>query len=480
MPRATRNVLSKRDPNAMLAATADAMAAPGTKKPLIEKRAGRTVAFADQSAAAKTDAEVDDLRAQVADLTAKLERASLSAAAIPPTTTTAATSAASEPVAPRNPFGGAMPSITPLPFIALSSTGPPPKRPATAYHAFVAANRDGVREKQPQLPAQLVMAELARLWNDALPSVKADFEGQVREDRERYASEKKLFDERVAGVQEEKLAIEFMRKRMTQQRALRFYELHGAPGGITDAAAEDAGVPDVAADVMKEEEAEVELKKPKKPRSAYIFYTMLRHEQLAGVEGGEKLTDFTSTIADEWKTLQTSRKKKDKVVISKCGARADEDRTRYADETHAFEEESAARETRQMERHSRLRAEAVRQFRAECKTQNDLKEYKKLMADKKTEQRAEKSAARAAKAESNEPKRARTAYMFFFKEKAKDAALRSKCDADKTSVAAAVGALWKAASDADKIPYVEQAQADVIRHKEELAAMKMAAMKTAQ
>ena len=73
--------------------------------------------------------------------------------------------------------------------------------------------------------------------------------------------------------------------------------------------------------------------KPKRGKSAYIFFcSKKREEAKSNLGDGAKATEVTSELGRMWNLLKASTKKDDKKLLSALEAEAAEDKARYTDE----------------------------------------------------------------------------------------------------------------------------------------------------
>ena len=171
--------------------------------------------------------------------------------------------------------------------------------------------------------------------------------------------------------------------------------------------------------------------KPKRARSAYIFYSQEVRPQVKLEMPGEKAPDVTREIAARWKELKQSTKKADKTKVEKYTKMAEDDKKRAVEEMESFtpstDEEIAATKP---------------------------KRGRKTTSTKK----------------SDKPKKGRTAYNFFCAEN-RQHVKEDNPDADSKQVTKLLSELWKEVKEDDdevKI-YKDMAAKDKIRYEREIS-----------
>lgn len=422
--------------------------------------------------------EVEHLRAQIEDLTAKLDAAAINKPDVKPKIVS-------------NPFGGSDINLTPgtatSMMSSVSTVGPPPKRSPTAYTLFCAAYREDVCKAEPKLSNHEVIARLADMWKNASENLRQEFDAKCAPDRERFEREKAVYDARVAVADEERTALGWYQTQITQQRAMEMYQEH-----LAKQAEKESNKTGIAEDI----------KKPKKARSAYALFLMSKHTEMseqAAKSGEPKPADGVTLIAQEWKALLTSRRKKEKATLQKFMVLSEEDSERYEHEMEVYEMEVQAKEKAEADERDAFKARAVEMFREQKKGTEELDILRKLkMGQQKTEkeekaatkaakkvekeeqmqikktEKEEKAAAKAAKKAEKAllPKRPRNAYAFFFAENMKDAEVRKQSDREGITPAGVIGARWKDCTDADKKQFVDMAAEDRQRYDDEMANLK--------
>lgn len=332
---------------------------------------------------------------------------------------------------------------------------PPPARPQTAYQAFAADAWAAAKATEGPTSLKQMSTLVAEKWRNAPQQVKTTYEERTREARQHYEDAKREHTDRLAVMEEERAALEFMRKKELQEEAMAFFLKHR--GNINQ-----------TIEPKKDERV-----KPKAPRSAYNFFVTRRREEM--ISKGEKpsVGEVAGTIAEEWKKIQSSRKKKDKQSIAECQALASEDQARYLKELDEYKQWVEENEKKKVAENEEYRKRALEAYRSEMQDKEDAKAYRKLMAKKAIQEREDRKAARVAKtaekaAKELEPKRARNAYMFFFAEKSKDEQVRQQAEKEEKSIATVVSEMWKQCEEEEKGRFQDMATKDKLRFAKEV------------
>lgn len=341
------------------------------------------------------------------------------------------------------------------PAVSVSVPPPPPTRPQTAYQAFAADAWAELKAKEQSLSLKEMSIYVAEQWRNATEEVKAEYENRTSEARARYEEEKRAHATRLAVIEEERAAVAFLQKKELQEEAMAFFLKHRGTIGES------------------KEGKKVDKPKPKAARTAYIMYVALRREEMTG--NGEKpsLSEVSGVASEEWKKLQSSRKKKDKQVVEKCMSLAQDDQLRYQKELEEYEASIAEDKKAKAAEDEDFRKRALEVYRAEEQVKKDAESYRKLMAERSAHEKEERKAARAAKAAEKAakelgPKRARNAYMFFFAEKSKEAETRALAEREEKNVAAVVSEMWKSCNDEERSRFTEMAAEDKARYDKEV------------
>lgn len=249
-----------------------------------------------------------------------------------------------------------------------------PTKARSAYVFYTIERRAAVHAANPDMEFGEVTKTIANEWNNMNESQKAKYEKQSEEDRVRYESESDAFNREHPEVKRRKLK-----------------------------AKKDA---------------------PKKARSAYLFYTMEKRNEFKNANPNKTFGDLTKLVADDWKKLNASQKKKFEKL-------AEEDRKRY---------------------------------------DNEMANYVRPTDDELDAQIAS-DPRRKKKAKTDGPKRPRSAYLFYTTSE------RTKYSKDHPNmkfgdVTRDIAVAWKGLSGKEKSKFEEMAKADQIRYQKEIAAAK--------
>lgn len=479
MPRKTRSPLASHDANVVDTTTAPNVAKDAVKAPLSNNkvRTAKEEAVLTTDASPPSQAEVARLRAQVDDLTALLEAATIGGSSSTSNSDTTAVDVKPTILLPAEENKPYVASIS----NALTSVGMPPKRPQTAFNRFAAEKRDAVvKAIGSNAGFGQVNAKLADMWKQATPAEKERYEIELAADRERYEVEKTAYDARVALAKETEQALNWMKEKQVQEKAMELYHAH-MTGNVEQ-------VKKMKDDDKQKVSSFEDKKKPKKPLNAFHCYMKMRHAEFNnnnnskdGEGGGDdtkkKPENFMGEIADDWARLQKSRAKKSLKVVRDCEAAAAQDKVRYERELHEYDEHLRQRAAQEKAENDRLCQQALEQYRKHKEAEAEIASLKAIKAEQVKQIKADKAAARAAKkaekAEKNKgPKRPGNAYSFYMAEMAKDEDVKSKTAANNLNLMAVVAEMWKTTSVEQKQKYQEMAAKDKERYEREVAEMK--------
>lgn len=411
-----------------------------TRQPLAQVSENIAMTRRQQSSKVKAAKEEKDvLKAQIADLTAQLEKSKLE----PTVSSTPAQEI-------KNPFGGHVPAASTYTSLSIAH----PKRAATAFQLFCKDTRQQIKDEYPDASMPDVNAKLGEMWKKCDEGVRREYEAAVETDRKRYEAEMSVYNEQKNQMETEKKAIEFYSQAIKQQKAMEFYEAH-----LAKQKAAPSGKKGIEA--------------PKQPRSSYNFYVSLRHKELAEEE--VSIGEANKKISEEWKKLQTSKTKKNKAKLAQIHEMVAEDEIRFENESKEYEARRAELEAAEANEYEEFRKAALSAYNDKMEAESNAKAFRIMQSEIKEAEklerkkvREEKKAAKAAKAD--EPKRPKNAYTVFF---TKNAALVTQYlkenDIDH-SMAKEIGDRWKALGDRERRPYEKEAEADRIRYQREMAA----------
>lgn len=253
----------------------------------------------------------------------------------------------------------------------------PPKAKLNSYTFFVAERRPKLSEKNPDWEFAVLTRKVADEWKALSDSKKAKYTKLAEKDAKRHVGEVEKWSEECRKMGYEPSDVKKYLREQKRRRKL--------PKG------------------------------PKKPRTAYAFFMMEKHEELASEF--EDFRDRTRKMASEWKKL------------------SDTDKNEYSE-----------------------------------KSVQDKKRYETAL-DKFLEENPEvaKIRKRKRKRKEGEPKRANTAYIFFTIEN-RPKVKSENPDMKTTEIMKELGKQWKALGDNKKGKYQEMAKKDTERYQGEKAA----------
>eukprot|EP00586_Coscinodiscus_wailesii_P004417 CAMPEP_0172483484 /NCGR_PEP_ID=MMETSP1066-20121228/10496_1 /TAXON_ID=671091 /ORGANISM="Coscinodiscus wailesii, Strain CCMP2513" /LENGTH=398 /DNA_ID=CAMNT_0013247385 /DNA_START=66 /DNA_END=1262 /DNA_ORIENTATION=+ len=295
--------------------------------------------------------------------------------------------------------------------------------------------------------------EMQQMWKETSSDERRKFVELAAADKARYEREKAEYD-----------ALQRLYQKREQDAAMELLEAHKV---LVSAKAE-------ADDAKKGKKAKKDPNAPKRPMSAYMFFSQERRAKIMAEKPEMKVTEVAKLLGEEWNQLEKG--KRGKKGTQKYDKLAAADKARYDEEKKAYDNLKAQEKQKQDEEMS-MQLEADRE-EARRMVENEL-------ARKEAEAAAAAAAAAAAsgsktkgrksKGEKDDkkpkgPKKAASAYNYFCAEvNAKVKATMP--NATFGEISAEVGKRWKALSDADKTPYVVLAEKDKARYKNEVEAM---------
>lgn len=333
---------------------------------------------------------------------------------------------------------------------------PAPTKPTTAYSLFCASIRPTMAGMKVPEQAKAMGA----MWKELTEEKRKPFTGAAASERNRYDVDMKRHNAQVAKIQLENDALTMMYDARKKDHALAFYE--------QQMAAAAAGLP--LAPVQKradKKDAEPKRIAPKKARTAYMLFAADRREAMANkTKDGEKTPhgEVMKKISEDWAKLENT--KTGKKTLKKYADLHTADKVRYAQEMETY---TAAEEQDAVA----ARAVAARQLAADKKEAMKVfaPQVRQAAAARETEAAAkeDKKARKAARA--GEPKRAKSAYIFFtLGERA--GVVAAMPDANQAMVMAELGRRWKQAGEEQRAKYVAEAEEDKTRYADEMAAFK--------
>lgn len=204
-----------------------------------------------------------------------------------------------------------------------------PKKPKTAFNFFCAYRRDRLLKKNAD--AKLDLGDSMKLFSAEWSKLKVSksgkkqvekFEKMAVQDKERYAAELQEYSERMELEKAQQLAA--AAKELEKERRLAMKTF--APVVKAEEAAEEQRK--LARKEKKEKRLEKELA-PKRAKSAYIFFTMAKREELVAANPSLSQAEIMSELGRWWSNASVE----EKTPFEKLAA---EDRERYAAEIQAY------------------------------------------------------------------------------------------------------------------------------------------------
>lgn len=349
----------------------------------------------------------------------------------------------------------ALPAVE-APNFSLIKMPPAPAKPISPYRMFC-------NKMRPSLAGMSVPEQAKKLgaeWGKLTEAEKEPFVAAVASDRVRYDAEMKRYNAEVAKINLEKEALTMMYNAKKTEKAIEFYnqELARASGAPQ--------VP-VAPKPIAKMESKPKREAPKKPKTGYQFFSDDKREALAKkTKEGEKLVfaEVMKKVSQDWNKLEKT--KSGQKTLKKYADMHEADKARYAQQLEEYKQA-------EMQDAAAARAEAISQLEA------DKKEAMKVYAPQVRQAAAAREAEVAAKetkkarkaARAGEPKRARSAYIFFgLGERANVVA--DMPGSNQAMIMAELGKRWKEADESARAKYVAQAEEDQVRYAKEMAAFK--------
>lgn len=396
------------------------------------------------------------LSEQIASLTEMLSKSSIQKEAKPAS------------VAISNPFGGALPIVS-------APTQLKPKRNLTAFQHYSSSTRESFKEQNPDVPAGQVGQELKEIWDAAGDDIKAPFEEMATTDKLRYETQKAEYDQNMTELERRRRAVEWMEQEKKTALALEFYEKEMAKAPVKP---------------LPSKAPKNSISLPKRPLTLWNCFLKESHKKLAAE--AEKtgsnvhtisMAELTTQCSSEWKRIQASRKKVDKVAVESIKKLALSDQKRYQDEMRVYNAKISERRRSAVSKAEQYEEEALKSYAAKENENMLIEQGKQAEANKRIAMKEEKKEARAAKIASREakaarPKGARSAYNFYMKEMLP--LIREKNSSSAKEAMSEVSRLWKEISDEDKKQYTALAEEDKERFESEKAAASAESEPTAE
>lgn len=384
--------------------------------------------------------ENENLKAQLADLTALMSK------------TTISEKKASTSAAP----SAAIQVSKPIPL--------PPKRPVSSYSYFMKHVRAERSAELTGLPLAESSGKISEWWKSMSAAEKAPFVAEADKDKARYEKMNEEFKSKKAVYDREKKALEYYYGEEEKKLALSI--------GLDTLAGKKPSIPE------SKKKSATAVEGPKGALNSFMLFSKDRRAEIKAKDKGGKLThtEITAQITEEWNKLKTSKAKKSKTTLEKYQKKAEEDKVRYTTEKAACEAAKKLAGATEAANSEKILKDALELFGKKEHEDNLMKDVAMKAKEDATNLKEEKKRIREEKKAQKEakallPKKACSAYIFF----SKDA--RPKIVADNptfspSQVMKALGAAWKEASAKDKKKFEAMAQKDKVRYQKEMAAIK--------
>jgi len=289
---------------------------------------------------------------------------------------------------------------------------------------------------------------MMQLWKETDATKRQPFVLLAAADKERYQKE-------LAAYNDEKKALEMYYDKKKKEQAMAFFDAHlEAQAALKEA---EAGKDNKKAN--KDPDA------PKRPTSSYIYFTKKIRSEVAAKNPEAKPTEVTKIMGSMWKELGT----KD---IKKFEKMAKADRERYAAEKAVYDakvtDKKAKAEQEEIARFEQEKKEAMellestKQLSGELSIPNVTGDGMSIVSDMSIKSKKKKK-------DPNAPKRALTAYNFFFTENRESIKSKMPAETNNKEVMSEVGGQWKALPESTKKKYNKMADKDKVRYADEMA-----------
>ncbi|KAL3934861.1 MAG: hypothetical protein SGBAC_009510 [Bacillariaceae sp.] len=293
-------------------------------------------------------------------------------------------------------------------------------------------------------PAQ---ENMQKVWKETVGNKRDPFVLLAAADKERYQNE-------LAAYNEEKKALEMYYDKKKQEQAMAFFEAHLE----AQAAMKEVEAGNDAKKVKKDPDA------PKRPTSSYMYFAKETRSEVVAKHPDAKPTEVTKIMGAMWKELSAqSMKKFEKMAAA--------DRERYATEKEVYTAEVATKkavaEQEEIARFEQDKKEAMellestKQISAELNIQTIGGEAMSVVSDLSAKSKKKK--------DPNAPKRALSAYNFFFTENRESIKSKMPAETNNKDLMSEIGRQWKALAESKKKKYNKMADKDKDRYSQEMA-----------
>ncbi|CAJ1940639.1 unnamed protein product [Cylindrotheca closterium] len=325
-----------------------------------------------------------------------------------------------------------------------------PKRPISAFFYFSKEMRPKVAAENPEAKSTEITKMLGAMWRELDGDGKKKYDRKAKADHDRYASAKETYDAKVAKEAEEGNAdsdddAEPMETNETDDEEVE----DSSVGGSTK---KGAGTEVIVK--KKAKRAKKDPNAPKRPISAFFYFSKEMRPKVAAENPEAKSTEITKMLGAMWRELDGDGKKK-----YDRKAKADHDRYASAKETY---DAKVAKEAEEGNADSDDDAEPMETNETDDEEVEDSSVGGSTKKGAGTEVIVKKKAKRAKK-DPNAPKRPISAFFYFSKEMRPKVAAENP-EAKSTEITKMLGAMWRELDGDGKKKYDRKAKADHDRY----------------
>ena len=256
-----------------------------------------------------------------------------------------------------------------------------PKRPTTSYLAFYKEKAAAIKQEFDLSNAPSISKKAGELWRELSEKEKKKYEKIAQQDKERYEEEKKEY----RRPSEEEIS-----RKISETKEMK---------------------------KLKDPHA------PKKPKSAYIYFSIKNRTQVKEETGATSIGEISKELGSRWRSMDEAQKA-EYIEMQK------EDKERYDNEIQSYEKPS-------------------------------IEELKELAKKPKPKRKAV-----SRKTSETGIKKPRTAYIFFCIEN-RERIKEENPELKSTEIMKQLGAEWKQLDDEHKEKYIEMATNDKERYNQE-------------
>ncbi|KAH3743579.1 high mobility group protein B2 [Pelomyxa schiedti] len=331
-----------------------------------------------------------------------------------------------------------------------------PKRPRSAYMIFAEDRRPGLVATTPGMRPVECMKKLGEMWKSMSPEDKQPFFAKAEADKQRYQKDMEEYNLSLANKPE---AAALPEKEVTTTATVPSKRRGGGrhrPASSPSSSDSDNKEKEDAEESSEEESSkkprriQKDPNRPKRPMSAYILFVGDRRPGLVAATPGMRPVEYMKKLGEMWKSMSPEDKQP-------FVAKAEAEKQRYQKDMEEYNL-SLANKTEEGATATTCAATVPSKRIGGDPSSSD--------SDSDT---TEKPIRKHIKLDPNQPKRAKTAYMLFCEHRLpqmkESQPTMNVCERIKT-----IGAEWKALTQQEKQPFVDQAQADKLRYQNDMKA----------